>query len=254
MMVEARPSTPLVVPEPDFLLELLIIALDSPSQFREIDKSAEGHVLINSGEPIFRGLGLSDGPFDQQRFFASCASAPHRRSAHPNAGKARAKPIVRSLPPSDRVPSMVRQLERQLLDAQARPRRTALGGSTHFNVRHDRCHVFEPQGADAGAQGRVRAVTSIQQYRTAPHARRAGRPDLLQRDLLWGHVLSCDEPCLWPISAADKAGTRSASWHDGWRSTRSQQPGNWLVCQAARSTDGARRPTWSRTSEKTYRR
>ena len=90
MMVEAWPPAALVVTEPDFLLELLIIALNSPAQFCEIDKSAEGHVLIDSGEPIFRGLRLSDGPFDQQRFFASCASAPHWRSAHPNAGKARA--------------------------------------------------------------------------------------------------------------------------------------------------------------------
>ena len=41
MMVEARPSAPLVVPEPDFLLELLVIALDPPAHFCEIDQSAE---------------------------------------------------------------------------------------------------------------------------------------------------------------------------------------------------------------------
>ena len=78
MMMETRPSSPLVVPEPDFLLELLIIALNSPAQFCEIDKSAEGHLLIDSREPILRGRRLSKRPFDQQRFFAACAGAPNR--------------------------------------------------------------------------------------------------------------------------------------------------------------------------------
>src|SRR4029453_15342425 len=73
MMMEPRPCAPLVVPEPDFLLEFLVIALNAPAHFCEIDKGAEGHALINSGEPIFCGRRLSHGPFDQQRFFASCA-------------------------------------------------------------------------------------------------------------------------------------------------------------------------------------
>src|SRR3954449_11965760 len=49
---------------------------------------------------------------------------------------------------------------------------------------------------------------------------------------------------------ADKADTRSAGWHDDWRSTMSLPPDNWLVCQAAHNTDAAHRPTWSRTLER----
>src|SRR6059058_1286554 len=174
MMMETRPSSPLVVPEPDFLLELLIIALNSPAQFCEIDKSAEGHLLIDSREPILRGRRLSKRPFDQQRFFSACAGAPHWRSAHANAGKARAQPLVRSLPPGDRAPSMVWELARQLLDAQAPLRHATIGGSTYFNGRDDRRHVFEPQGANAGTQRGVRTVTGTAP-RGTPAAQAAAR-------------------------------------------------------------------------------
>src|SRR3954467_9340392 len=183
MMMETWPSAPLVVPESDFFLELLVIALNSPAQFCEIDKSAKGHVLLDSSEPIFRGVRLSKRPFDQQRFFAACAGAPHWRSAHPNAGEARAQRLVRSLPPGDRAPSMRWELARQLLDAQAPLRDATFGGSTYFNGRDDRRHVFEPQGANAGTQGGVRPVPGIQQRCAARYARRTGRPHLLQRDL-----------------------------------------------------------------------
>src|SRR5437588_12638190 len=105
MMVEARPPAALVVPEPDFLLELLTIALNSPAQFCEIDKSAEGHLLIDSREPILRGRRLSKRPFDQQRFFAACPGAPHWRSAHANAGKAPPQPLLRSDTPGHHAPS-----------------------------------------------------------------------------------------------------------------------------------------------------
>ena len=37
VMVEAWPSPPLVVPKPDFLLELQVVALDPPTHFCAID-------------------------------------------------------------------------------------------------------------------------------------------------------------------------------------------------------------------------
>src|SRR3979411_156680 len=74
--------------------------------------------FFDSGEPILRGLRLSNGPFDQQCFFASFRGASDRRGAHPHAGKAGAQLIVRSLTPGDRAPSMFRQTECQLLGAR----------------------------------------------------------------------------------------------------------------------------------------
>jgi hypothetical protein len=40
-MVEAAPAAPFVVAEPDLLLEVLVVALDAPAQFGDVDQSAE---------------------------------------------------------------------------------------------------------------------------------------------------------------------------------------------------------------------
>jgi hypothetical protein len=58
VVVKASPSASLIVAEADFLLELLIIALDSPAQFGEIDEVAERHVVVDGCEPEFRGRGF----------------------------------------------------------------------------------------------------------------------------------------------------------------------------------------------------
>ena len=64
-MMETTPATPLVVSQAQFLFELLIIALDPPAQFGQIDQAIEGHLQRNGGQPVFGGLGLALGPFDQ---------------------------------------------------------------------------------------------------------------------------------------------------------------------------------------------
>src|SRR5215831_13855530 len=65
-MMEALPAAALIMPEANFLLEVVIVALDAPPQFGEIDEAAERHVGVNGCEPIFGGLGLALGPFDEQ--------------------------------------------------------------------------------------------------------------------------------------------------------------------------------------------
>src|SRR6202163_4174081 len=42
VMVEAAPSAPFIMAEPDLLLEFLIVALDAPAQLGEIDQRPEG--------------------------------------------------------------------------------------------------------------------------------------------------------------------------------------------------------------------
>ena len=74
--------------EADFLLELLIIALDSPAQLGEIDEVAERHVVVDGGEPEFRGRGFILGPFDQQCLFGKPRFAPYRGGTHAYASKA----------------------------------------------------------------------------------------------------------------------------------------------------------------------
>ena len=68
-MMEAAPSAPFEMPEPDLLLELLIVALDAPAQLGEIDQAVEGDVLRKRREPVFGRLVLALRPLDQQPFF-----------------------------------------------------------------------------------------------------------------------------------------------------------------------------------------
>src|ERR1700694_5631647 len=69
MMVEATPPASFVVPEPDLLLELLIIALDAPPQLGGVDQIAEGVVSRRGREPILVRLFLALGPLHQQPLF-----------------------------------------------------------------------------------------------------------------------------------------------------------------------------------------
>ena len=70
-MMEATPAASFVVPEAQFLFQLLIIALDPPAQLGQIDQTIEGHVRRDGGQPVFGGLGVALGPFDQQPFLAA---------------------------------------------------------------------------------------------------------------------------------------------------------------------------------------
>ena len=120
-MVESWPPPALVVPEPDLLLHIKVIALNSPAHFHEIDQLAEWHLFIYGGEPILGRLSFALGPFNQQRFFGPACSAPDRCRAYPHAGKARAQPLVGSLTPSDRAPSMFGSRSAKLLTLMRLP-------------------------------------------------------------------------------------------------------------------------------------
>jgi hypothetical protein len=45
VVVEAAPPTPFVIAKAELLLEFLIIALDPPPQFRQIDEAIEGDIV-----------------------------------------------------------------------------------------------------------------------------------------------------------------------------------------------------------------
>lgn len=60
--METGPATALIVTEPDFLLEVLVITLDAPAHLGEVDQPPEFKLLIDAGEPIFRGLFLTRRP------------------------------------------------------------------------------------------------------------------------------------------------------------------------------------------------
>src|SRR5258708_21907803 len=105
-MMKATPAASFIVPEPDFLLELLIIALDAPAQLGGIDQIAECDAARQSREPVLGRLLLALWPLDQQPFFgrfagpfmARCTGNPHPR-------KPQGQPCIPALPPLDCPPA-----------------------------------------------------------------------------------------------------------------------------------------------------
>src|SRR3954453_15634989 len=59
MVVEAAPATALVVPEPEFLLELLVVAFDAPPELGKFDHPLEADLLWQRREPVLGGLPLA---------------------------------------------------------------------------------------------------------------------------------------------------------------------------------------------------
>src|SRR5712692_6484709 len=80
-MMKASPSTAFEMPEPDLLLELLIVALDPPAQLGEVDQTMQSNVLGEGREPVFGRFLLAFGPLDQQPFFRSALAALKSRRA-----------------------------------------------------------------------------------------------------------------------------------------------------------------------------
>src|SRR5712691_4578270 len=66
MMMKAAPAPALEMIEPELVLELLIVALDAPTQLGEADEVGDGRGLRQGREPIFLGLGFAPRPLDQQ--------------------------------------------------------------------------------------------------------------------------------------------------------------------------------------------
>src|SRR5471032_1642403 len=106
MVMESAPSAPFEVAKPEFLLELLIVALDAPAQFGDVDQTAEGNIWREGREPVFGRLILALWPLDQQPFLRSALGELVITMRDPNAdaSKARGQPLGGAFPPLDRAP------------------------------------------------------------------------------------------------------------------------------------------------------
>src|SRR4051794_20401212 len=95
MVVEAAPAAALGVPEPQVLLELLVVALDAPPELGEFDQARETNVLRQGREPVFAGLPLAFRPLDQEPFLRARFAQPviAMSGSHPHPRKARGEPV-----------------------------------------------------------------------------------------------------------------------------------------------------------------
>src|SRR5258708_3497054 len=136
-MMEALPATALIMAEADFLLEVVIIALDAPARLGEIDEAAERHVAVDGCEPEFGGRGLALG------HSMSSVSSVNRASPRIGATRTRAKrDCSGSLVPSRQV--MVRQACLGSLSASAS---TLTRGGFGLSLRTGRTLTLDPMAA-----------------------------------------------------------------------------------------------------------
>ena len=115
MVVETAPPAPFIIAEAEFLLELLVVALDPPSQLGEVDQTLKADLLGQCGKPIFGRLGFALRPLDQQPLFGA-RLAPlgiAMRRPHALPGEARRQPVRGALAPGNGLPSLRRQVESQ---------------------------------------------------------------------------------------------------------------------------------------------
>src|SRR5580693_4009566 len=106
MVVEAAPPAPFIITKPELLLQLLIIALDPPSQLCDINQTFEGDILWQSGKPILGRLGFFWRPLDQQPLFGARLGQQGIAMCrpHPLPRKARREPVCSALAPRDCLP------------------------------------------------------------------------------------------------------------------------------------------------------
>ena len=104
--------------EAELLLELQVVALDTPAQFGEINQTGKADGLWQRRQPILGRLLLTFGPFDQQPLlrprFASLEVAVGDTDAQPR--KARPERLIRALSPGDWPPCSGWQAERKVFD------------------------------------------------------------------------------------------------------------------------------------------
>ena len=91
MVVETAPPAPFIIAEAEFLLQLLVVALDPPSQLGEINQTLEGDMLGQCGQPILGRLGFSFWPLDQQPLFGARRAQPGLAMRRPHAQPCKAR-------------------------------------------------------------------------------------------------------------------------------------------------------------------
>ena len=105
MVVEAAPASSFEMSEPDLLFELLIIALDTPTQFGEVHEFAEGNVFRQGRKPIFGRLFLPSGHSINSHSSGRISECVISMcDTNPHASKARGQTLGRPLPPFDPAP------------------------------------------------------------------------------------------------------------------------------------------------------
>src|SRR5882672_6820851 len=260
-MMEAAPAAPLKMRKPNLLLELLIVTLDAPAQFGEIDQTSKGNILRQCREPVFGRLLLPFGPFDQQPFFRPGLAAIEVAfgDAYTHARKARSERHICPLSPGDRAPSVGRQAKGEVLDLDRPMRRIAaqalgrptmarlpgLGGqgagagSPDRGIRQNAGHIRQFKRRNRRPSALLRAASPPRRLHGFDQAQSAA---LSQSRSHQGRPPSCAARRQTPTPLADTNDRPLVGLHACWPATATPRPGNCPVYRAGRNIAALRPP------------
>ena len=103
VVVKAPPTPPLIVAQPQVLLEILVITLDAPAHVRGAHQIAQIRGLWQRGQVVLFGFGLVCGPLDEQPLLGQktgLADIAHS-AAHPHRSEAARQGLIRTFAPAD---------------------------------------------------------------------------------------------------------------------------------------------------------
>ena len=110
-MMKPAPTSSLEMPQPQFLLQFFVIALDDPTLLGQVDQVLDFRLRRQGRQPILGGLGFSFRPFDEQPLLRTGFGAlliPMRR-ADTEQSKPRTESMFRAFSPGDALPRLLRQ-------------------------------------------------------------------------------------------------------------------------------------------------
>ena len=118
-MMKAAPAASLIMIEPQFLLEILVIPLNPPAQFGHVNQIDQGGRRRQGREPVLGRLLVTLRPLDQQPLLRMRLGPPiiAMGRAHPQRGEAPAQVTPAARAPPHRLPGTRRQGESEVLGA-----------------------------------------------------------------------------------------------------------------------------------------
>src|SRR3954466_15796018 len=204
VMVEAAPAAALVVPKPEFLLELLVVAFDAPPELGQFDQALKADLLRQRREPVLGGLLLAFRPLDQEPFLRARFAQPviAMSGSHPHPCEAGGEVVGDALAPTDLGPRRRPKSQRQRLHrgwlvlaipahqlGWSSPARPGLGRQWRTALRPNRGvwqdpgDVTEPERGDVCAKLRIAAIASVHEDDPARQASIGRRTELIERNL-----------------------------------------------------------------------
>src|SRR5512133_1005703 len=231
MVVEAFPTPPLEVVEPDLLLEFLVVALDAPAELREEDEPLDRDVGVEVREEELRRLLFVLRPLVEEPLLLSRRVAVNVPVGGAHAHRAADRALAPSAPLSPRnraalLPSAgLGEFEhrKRLLIARQMPCARATGRGLRLAARRDRARSRSPHANRARHANNVRvaavgerlaevrdlAVPRVSQHDVVRDAPALGGGEQIERDLPLG--LERDrlrDPCLLPAVVVPGPGLR----------------------------------------------